>query len=113
MGGNCRRPQRKGPMPDRPAGEKQVSSPRVLVVEDERDIAALVAYHLTREGYRVRTAGGGEEALEALRNERADLVVLDLMLPGFSGHEVLSEIRKREEWKDISVVVLTARREEA
>ncbi|HEX9106007.1 MAG TPA: response regulator transcription factor [Longimicrobiales bacterium] len=100
-------------MPDRPAGETQISSPRVLVVEDERDIAALVAYHLTREGYRVRTAGGGEEALEALRNERADLVVLDLMLPGFSGYEILTEIRKREEWKEISVVVLTARREEA
>ena len=100
-------------MPDRPASEKQTSSPRVLVVEDERDIAALVAYHLTREGYRVRTAGGGEEALESLRNERADLVVLDLMLPGFSGYEILAEIRKREEWKDISVVVLTARREEA
>ncbi len=100
-------------MTDRPVGEKQGGSPRVLVVEDERDIAALVAYHLTREGYRVRTAGGGEEALEALRNERADLVVLDLMLPGFSGHEVLAEIRRREEWKDLAVVVLTARREEA
>ncbi len=100
-------------MSDRLAGEKQSSTPRVLVVEDERDIAALVAYHLTREGYRVRTAGGGEEALEALRNERADLVVLDLMLPGFSGYEILAEIRKRVEWRDISVVVLTARREEA
>ena len=100
-------------MLDRAVSEKQVTSPRVLVVEDERDIAALVAYHLTREGYRVRTAGGGEEALEALRNERADLVVLDLMLPSFSGYEILSEIRRREEWKEISVVVLTARREEA
>ncbi len=93
------------------SGEKL--SPRVLLVEDERDIAALVAFHLTREGYRVRTAGGGEEALEALAVERADIVVLDLMLPGFSGFDVLQEMRRRPEWADIPVVVLTARREEA
>ncbi len=100
-------------MPDRPTGETQSASARVLVVEDERDIAALVAYHLAREGYRVRTAAGGEEALEALGSERTDLVVLDLMLPGFSGYEVLSEMRRRDEWKDIPVVILTARRDEA
>jgi two-component system phosphate regulon response regulator PhoB len=89
------------------------AAPRVLVVEDERDIAALVAYHLTREGYRVRTASGGEEALEALAAERPDIVLLDLMLPGFSGYDVLAEMRRREEWKEIPVLVLTARREEA
>ena len=86
---------------------------RILVVEDERDIAALVAYHLTREGYRVRTAGGGAEALEAAAAERPDLLVLDLMLPGFSGYEVLQEIRRRPELAELPVVVLTARRDEA
>ncbi len=97
-----------------PTGQAQGSAaPRVLVVEDERDIAALVAYHLTREGYRVRTASGGEEALEALAAERPDIVLLDLMLPGFSGYDVLAEMRRREEWKEIPVLVLTARREEA
>lgn len=85
----------------------------VLVVEDERDIAALVAYHLTREGYRVRTAGSGAEALEALALERPDLIVLDLMLPGLSGLEVLSELKARPELADVPVVVLTARRDEA
>ena len=85
---------------------------RVLVVEDERDIAALVAYHLTKEGYRVRTAGSGAEALEAVGHERPDLVVLDLMLPGFSGLEVLAELRRRPEAADLPVIVLTARREE-
>ncbi len=94
-------------------GNGEKLSPRVLLVEDERDIAALVAFHLTREGYRVRTAGRGEEALEALGVERADIVVLDLMLPGFSGFDVLQEMRRRPEWADIPVVVLTARREEA
>ena len=86
---------------------------RILVVEDERDIAALVAYHLTKEGYRVRTAEGGSEALEATRSERPDLVLLDLMLPGFSGYEVLAELRRRPATADVPVVVLTARKDEA
>jgi len=85
---------------------------RILVVEDERDIAALVAYHLTKEGYRVRTADGGPEALEAAAQERPDLIILDLMLPGLSGYDVLRELRRHPEIGDVPVVVLTARREE-
>ena len=91
----------------------KASPARILVVEDERDIAALVAYHLTKEGYRVRTAEGGPEALEAAASERPDLLVLDLMLPGFSGYDILQEIRRRPDLADVPVVVLTARREEA
>jgi two-component system phosphate regulon response regulator PhoB len=91
----------------------KVAPPRILVVEDERDIAALVAYHLTKEGYRVRTAEGGVEALEGVNAERPDLVLLDLMLPGFSGYEVLTELRRRPELAEIPVIVLTARRDEA
>jgi two-component system phosphate regulon response regulator PhoB len=91
----------------------KVAPPRILVVEDERDIAALVAYHLTKEGYRVRTAEGGVEALEGVNAERPDLVLLDLMLPGFSGYEVLGELRRRPELAEIPVIVLTARRDEA
>ncbi|MEX2281707.1 MAG: response regulator transcription factor [Gemmatimonadota bacterium] len=86
---------------------------RVLVVEDERDIAALVAYHLTKEGYRVRTAEGGVEALETASAERPDLILLDLMLPSFSGYEVLAELKRRPELADLPVIVLTARRDEA
>jgi two-component system, OmpR family, phosphate regulon response regulator PhoB len=91
----------------------QRAAARILVVEDERDIAALVAYHLTKEGYRVRTAEAGQEALEAIAAERPDLMILDLMLPGFSGYEVLQEMRRRPELADVPVVVLTARRDEA
>lgn len=86
---------------------------KVLVVEDERDIAALVSYHLTKEGYRVRTAETGQEALESISSERPDLVILDLMLPGLSGYEVLGEMRRRSESAELPVVVLTARRDEA
>ena len=85
---------------------------RILVVEDERDIAALVAYHLTREGYRVRTADSGAEAIEAISHERPDLVILDLMLPGFSGYDILAELRRRAATADVPVIVLTARRDE-
>jgi len=84
----------------------------VLVVDDERDITALVAYHLAKAGYRVTTAGTGVAALEAIATEPPDLVVLDLMLPGRSGYEVLTEMRRREETRDVGVIVLTARRDE-
>jgi two-component system phosphate regulon response regulator PhoB len=85
---------------------------QILVVEDERDIAALVGYHLTKEGYRVRTAGSGLEALEEMVRERPDLIVLDLMLPGLSGFDLLGELRRRPEIADTPVIVLTARRDE-
>ncbi len=86
---------------------------RILVVDDEPDITALVAYHLAKSGYRVSTAATGADALRAAREERPDIVVLDLMLPGLSGYEVLGELRKREETQDVGVILLTARREEA
>src|ERR1044071_8123379 len=85
---------------------------RILVVDDEPDITALVAYHLAKEGYRVTTAGTGSDALRSAREERPDLGVLDLMLPGHSGFEVLAELRRREETRDVGVLLLTARKEE-
>jgi two-component system phosphate regulon response regulator PhoB len=85
---------------------------RILVVDDEPDITALVAYHLAKAGYRVATASNGRDALAAAREERPDLLVLDLMLPGASGYDVLAELRRRDETKDIGVILLTARREE-
>ena len=85
---------------------------RILVVDDEPDITALVAYHLAKAGYRVSTAANGPDALKAAREERPDLVILDVMLPGASGYDVLAELRRREETKDVGVILLTARREE-
>lgn len=86
---------------------------QILVVEDERDIAALVAYHLTKEGFRVRTVGTGADALAAVRTERPDLVVLDVMLPEFSGYQILEILKRTPDLADVPVVVLTARRDEA
>jgi len=85
---------------------------RVLVVDDEPDICALVAYHLAKAGFRVSTASTGPEALASAREEQPALVVLDLMLPGLSGYEVLSHMRADEGTRDVAVLMLTARREE-
>ncbi len=88
------------------------ASERVLVVDDEPDIVALVAYHLAKAGYRVSTAGDGAQAIAAAREERPALVVLDLMLPGISGFEILEQLREHEETRDVAVLMLTARKEE-
>ena len=85
---------------------------RILVVDDEPDIVALVVYHLAKEGYRVSSASSGSEALATARRERPALIVLDLMLPGLSGFEVLEQLRADEATVDIAVLMLTARKEE-
>ena len=85
---------------------------RVLVVEDEPDIAALIAYQLTREGYRVETVSTGTEALAVVRREIPDLVVLDRMLPGVSGDEVLRSLKEESATNTIPVLVLTAKKEQ-
>ena len=85
---------------------------RILVVEDEADIADLLRHVFTREGFQVGVAHDGLTALEALRRETPDLVVLDWMLPELSGIDVLKELRTREETRAVPVILLTARREE-
>ena len=85
---------------------------RILVVDDEPDIVALVAYHLAKAGYRVSTASNGADALATARQERPALLVLDLMLPGASGFEVLEQLRADEATRDVAVLMLTARKEE-
>jgi two-component system phosphate regulon response regulator PhoB len=89
-----------------------VAGERVLVVDDEADIVALVAYHLVKAGYRVSTASSGPDAISAARQERPALVVLDLMLPGASGYDVLEQLRTQPATREIAVLMLTARREE-
>ena len=88
------------------------ASERILVVDDEPDIVALVAYHLAKAGYRVATAANGHDALAVARRERPALLVLDLMLPGMSGFDVLTELRSDASTRDVAVLMLTARKEE-
>jgi two-component system phosphate regulon response regulator PhoB len=84
----------------------------ILVVDDEPEIVALVAYHLGKAGYQLTTASTGRDALEKARREKFALVVLDLMLPGISGFEVLEALRADDANRDVAVLMLTARREE-
>jgi two-component system phosphate regulon response regulator PhoB len=93
-------------------GPQTAAGERILVVDDEADIVALVAYHLAKAGYRVSTASTGPDALTAARQERPALVVLDLMLPGASGYDVLEQLRAQPATRDMAVLMLTARREE-
>ena len=88
------------------------SGQQILVVDDEPDIVALVAFHLARNGYRVATASSGTEALALARADCPALIVLDLMLPGISGYEVLEELRASDGTSGIAVLMLTARKEE-
>jgi two-component system phosphate regulon response regulator PhoB len=91
----------------------QPGNEHVLVVDDEPDIVALVAYHLVKEGYRVSTAANGADAVRMAQHDLPALIVLDLMLPGLTGFEVVEALRAEPSTRDIAVLMLTARREEA
>ncbi len=84
-------------------------STRILIVEDEPAIAEVLEYNLTREGFSTRVEGRGDDALTALRHFDADLIVLDLMLPGVDGLDVLRSVRRDPRTEEIPVVVLTAK----
>jgi DNA-binding response OmpR family regulator len=81
----------------------------VMLIDDEKEIRDLVRYSLEREGFRVVAAGDGEEGLRRLTASRPDVVVLDLVLPGRNGLEVLREVRGTPATRDLPVLVLTAR----
>lgn len=85
---------------------------KVLVVDDEKDITALVAYHLEREGFRVLQAHDGLQALELIKRERPGLLILDLMLPHLSGLDVCRRLRKEPETARLPILMLTAKAEE-
>src|SRR5688500_6658553 len=85
---------------------------RVLVVDDEPATVALVAYHLAKSGYSVSTATNGPDGLAQARRDKPSLIVLDLMLPGMSGLEVMRQLRSGQGTAHIAVLMLTARREE-
>ena len=88
-------------------------SASILLVEDEEPIQILLSYNLEAESYRVRHTAQGEEVARLVGEERPDLIVLDWMLPGISGIEVCRMLRARSETRDIPIIMLTARSEEA
>ena len=86
--------------------------PSILVVEDEAALLTLLRYNLEKEGFTVSAAHNGEEALLQLKEAKPDAVLLDWMLPRVSGIEVCRQIRRTPAWRDLPVIMLTARGEE-
>jgi two-component system, OmpR family, phosphate regulon response regulator PhoB len=88
-------------------------SASILIVEDEEPIKVLLTYNFEAQGYRVRATSSGEEVGPMIADERPNLIILDWMLPGISGIEVCRLLRARPETRDIPILMLTARGEEA
>jgi DNA-binding response OmpR family regulator len=84
---------------------------RILVVEDEEDIAELLRFHFTEEGYAVEIATRGAEALKLTRKQLPDLIVLDIMLPGMDGYAVCRELRSTTRTGHIPIIFLTQKDE--
>ena len=82
---------------------------RVVLVEDELNIAEAIRFLLSREGWRVETLANGSSALKVIRKAMPDLVMLDVMLPGRSGFEILQDLRADPELQALPVLMLTAR----
>jgi two-component system phosphate regulon response regulator PhoB len=87
--------------------------PHILIVEDEPPLVELLRYNLEKEGYLVDVAEDGAAALERVRGSTPDLIILDWMLPELSGIEVCRQLRADPDTKEVPVIMLTARGEEA
>jgi two-component system response regulator VicR len=82
---------------------------RILCIEDEAEMIDLMQLILSRKGYQVSGAAGGQEGLEKARTEMPDLVLLDLMMPDMGGWEVYQQMKADEKMKDIPVIIVTAK----
>ncbi|SHH55426.1 response regulator transcription factor [Cognatishimia maritima] len=82
---------------------------RVLLIEDEPNIIEAISFILSRDGWDVATHSNGHDAMEAVRVRHPDVVILDVMLPGRSGYDILNEIRADAETQTLPVLMLTAR----
>lgn len=86
---------------------------KILVVDDERHIVRLVQVNLEKVGYQVVTAYDGVEALEQVAKERPDMIILDVMMPRMDGFEVLKKLQADSQTRDIPVIMLTAKAQDA
>ncbi|HWN42584.1 MAG TPA: response regulator, partial [Thermoanaerobaculia bacterium] len=85
---------------------------RILLIEDEPDIAEVLQYNLQKEGFQVELASRGDAGLESVRRDNPDLILLDLMLPGLDGLEVTRLLKRDPATAHLPIVMLTARSEE-
>ncbi len=89
-----------------------MSDPLILVVEDDANLAKLLKYNLEKAGYRCELAGSGEDAMVRMSERSFDLVLLDIMLPGMDGFEVCRKMRQHQLYREVPIVMLTAKGEE-
>lgn len=89
-----------------------MQNPKILVVDDETYIVELVKFNLEKEGYRVSVAYDGISALNAVKNDFPDLIILDIMLPRMDGLEVCRTLKQNSHYKTIPIIMLTAKGEE-
>ena len=82
---------------------------KLLLVEDEEDLAAMVSFRLRAAGYEVAVAYDGEEALEKVKTERPDLIILDLMIPKIDGYQVCDRLKKDPAFSKIPILIFTAK----
>ncbi len=82
---------------------------RVLLIEDEPNIIEAVSFILSRDGWEVKTHSNGHDAMQTIRDRAPDLIILDVMLPGKSGTDILEEIRADADFAETPVLMLTAR----
>lgn len=83
-------------------------SPTILIVDDEPYMIRLLQHHIERAGFHMVKATNGREALDRIRDDRPALVIMDVMMPEINGLEVLAEVRKREETRNLPVIIMTA-----
>jgi DNA-binding response OmpR family regulator len=88
-------------------------SKKVLIADDEPSIVAAVEFLLRKSGYEVEIARNGEEALRSVEASPPDLVLLDVMMPAKSGYEVCRQLRERAEWRDVKIIMLSAKGRDA
>ncbi len=84
----------------------------ILVVDDEKDILELVSYNLKKEGFGISVSTDGEDALRRVKQEKYDLIILDLMLPGIQGMELCRILKSSEDTSFVPIIMLTAKNEE-
>ena len=85
---------------------------KILIVDDEKDILEFLGYNLRKEGYEVIEAKTGDEALQLVKNNTPDLIILDVMMPGIDGIETCQRMREMPKLKDTLIIFLTARNED-
>ena len=85
---------------------------KILIVDDEKDILEFLGYNLRKEGYEVSEAKTGDEALQLVKNNTPDLIILDVMMPGIDGIDTCQRMREMPKLKDTLIIFLTARNED-